>query len=415
MSDARRNTSQEKKKRIKLYETTQENDIRYIGPLTSQHFKILGWLCIVIAQVAVIMQLGGRLNQGFATDTAGWLLIIQGISNLSLPFLLISIFAQLLNTDEGYSKSVLVNSAAMVGICALFYLVFYRYIVGGVASFLVNPSEALSSVSSLLGFVAPCGFFTFNLFVDLFLCTLTMLFLNYRPRHVFTGKSWIFFRLLALLPIAYEVGCMVLKARSARGMVQIPIWVWPLLTVKPPMTFVLFLTLALFVKTRELRFRRHGKSHEEYQEFLKTRRNSWNFSIFLAIMMVLVSLADMAVVAGFSLNEMSASLTSGLKGAVIERLAKNGQEVPGDIDALIQMALENYQAPTATPENVENMPEVTPMPAEVTQAVPEKPVIAPEEPETVPEVASAPISVEEAVKETMDHFPLEGVVFSSLD
>lgn len=31
-------TSQEKKKRVKLHETTQENDIRYIGPLTAQHF-----------------------------------------------------------------------------------------------------------------------------------------------------------------------------------------------------------------------------------------------------------------------------------------------------------------------------------------------------------------------------------------
>ena len=70
------------------------------------------------------------------------------------------------------------------------------------------------------------------------------------------------------------------------------------------MTFVLFVALALFVKTRELRFRRHGKTHEEYRAFLKTRRNSWNFSVFLAIMLVIVSLLDLAVVMGFSLNEV---------------------------------------------------------------------------------------------------------------
>ena len=164
MSDKRQSTSQKKKKRVKLHETTQENDIRYIGPLTSQHFKILGWLCIVIAQAAVIVRLAGRFNQEFAMNSAGWLAILQSVSTLSLPFLLIAVFAQLLNTDEGYSKSVLVNSAAMVGISALFYLVFYRYIVGGFASFLVDPSQALSSVSTLLGFVAPYGFFAFNLF-----------------------------------------------------------------------------------------------------------------------------------------------------------------------------------------------------------------------------------------------------------
>lgn len=363
------------------------------------------------------MQLGGRLNQGFAADTAGLLRVFQSVSNLSLPFLLIAVFAQLLNTDEGYSKSVLVNGAATAGICALFYLVFYRYIVGGVATFLVNPSDALPSVSALLSIVAPYGFFAFNLFVDLFLCALTMLFLNYKPRHVFKGKSRIFFRLLALLPIAYEVGCMLLKIRSARGTVQIPIWAWPLLTVKPPMAFALFVTLALFVKTRELRFRRHGKSHEEYQEFLKTRRNSWNFSVFLAVMMVLVSLADLAVVTGFSLNEVTSSLASGVKGAVIERLAKSGQEVPEDIDELIQKVMEDYEAPTAAPEAEEIMPEETPTLEEAAQALLEQLAAALEDAETAPEVTATPepISVEDAVKEALDQFHLEGAISSSLD
>lgn len=96
---------------------------------------------------------------------------------------------------------------------------------------------------------------------------------------------------------------MVLKVRSARGLVEIPVWAWPLMTVKPPMTFVLFVALALFVKTRELRFRRHGKTHEEYLAFLKTKRNSWNFSVFLAVMLVIVSIVDILVLLGFSVSE----------------------------------------------------------------------------------------------------------------
>ena len=131
-----------------------------------------------------------------------------------------------------------------------------------------------------------------------------MVFLNYKPRRVFTGRARILFRLLALLPIGYEVGCMLLKLRAARGLIQVPVWAYPLLTTKPPMTFVLFLALALFVKTRELRFRRHGKTHEEYHAFLKTRRNSLNFSVFLAIMLVIVSILDFVVVLGFSVNEV---------------------------------------------------------------------------------------------------------------
>ena len=316
MSDKRERTNPAKKRRLKIHEVTSENDIRYLGPLTYQHFKLLGWLCIVISQVVVVVRIGGRLDPGYAADSASLLKALGYIVDLALPFLLIANFAQILDADNGYGKQLLINGAAAVGVFALTCLVFYRYIVGDLASLLEDPSDALPVVTAALGLVAPYGFLSFNLFVDLFLCTLTMVFLNYTPRRVFTGRARICFRLLALLPIGYEVGCMVLKARAARGLVQIPPWGFPLLTAKPPMTFVLFVALALFVKTRELRFRRHGKTHEEFRAFLKTRRNSLNFSVFLAIMLVVVSLLDIAVVIGFSMNEVVHNALPGVEASV---------------------------------------------------------------------------------------------------
>ena len=315
MSDKLERTNPAKKRRLKIHEVTSENDIRYLGPLTYQHFKLLGWLCIVISQVVVVVRIGGRLDPGYAADSASLLKALGYIVDLALPFLLIANFAQILDADNGYGKQLLINGAAAVGVFALTSLVFYRYIVGDLASLLEDPSDALPVVTAALGLVAPYGFLSFNLFVDLFLCTLTMVFLNYTPRRVFTGRARICFRLLALLPIGYEVGCMVLKARAARGLVQIPPWGFPLLTAKPPMTFVLFVALALFVKTRELRFRRHGKTHEEFRAFLKTRRNSLNFSVFLAIMLVVVSLLDIAVVIGFSMNEVVHNALPGVEAS----------------------------------------------------------------------------------------------------
>ena len=304
MFGKRGKTDKAKKKRVKLHEVTPENDIRYRGPLSCFHFQILGWLCIVLSQVALIVRLAGRIDADTAMNTAGALGLLQNAANLSLPFLLIFVFAQLLDTENGYIKQIIKNAAAMAGICALSCLVFYRYIVGGVEAFIENTGDVLPAIQTIIAQVAPSGFVAFNIFVDLFLCALSMFFLNYKPRHIFTGKSRFLFRLLALLPIAYEVGCMVLKERSARGLIEIPIWAYPLLTVKPPMTFVLFLALALFVKTRELRFRRHGKTHEEYLTFLQSRRNSWNFSVFLAIMLVVVSIADLTVMFSFTVGEM---------------------------------------------------------------------------------------------------------------
>ena len=70
------------------------------------------------------------------------------------------------------------------------------------------------------------------------------------------------------------MGCIVLKVLASRKEITISPFFYPLFTVKPTMTFVLFIVLALYIKTRELRFRRHGKTHEEYKSFLNTNKNS---------------------------------------------------------------------------------------------------------------------------------------------
>jgi len=305
------------KKRPDIHEITVENDMSYRGPFNYQHFKVFGWICMVFSQITLFVNLGGRINESVAQKSSALTSILGGLSSLALPFLLIAVFAQLLNTTEGYKRQLIINGAAMAVISLLFYLIVYRYIVGGVAVFLDPPSEAAPTVTGLIGAFSPYGFFAFNIFVDLFLCALTMLFLNYTPRRVFTGRLRIFFRLFALLPIAYEVGCMVLKVRAARGLIQVPLWIYPLLTVKPPMTFVLFVILTLYVKRRELHFRKHGKTRREFNAFLKTRRNSWNFSVFLAIMLVVVAIVDFTVVLGFSVFEATNTVSSQAKTASV--------------------------------------------------------------------------------------------------
>lgn len=355
MFGKRDNTDKVKKNRVKLHEVTSENDIRYRGPLSFFHFQILGWLCIVLSQVALILQLAGRINADAAANTAGALGVLQNVANLSLPFLLISVFTQLLNTEGGYIKQIVKNAAAMAGIWLLSCLVFYRYVVGGIGAFVENPGEILPKLQTVIALVAPNGFVAFNIFVDLFLCALSMFFLNYKPRHIFTGKTRFLFRLLGLLPIAYEVGCMVLKERSARGLVEIPVWAYPLLTVKPPMTFVLFVALALFVKTRELRFRRHGKTHEEYMAFLQTRRNSWNFSVFLAIMLVVVSIVDFAVTIGLTMVEMVQSTATSIEAKLSETPTPDPSALERALNAATQgddFDMEAFEAnlPGAAPE-----------------------------------------------------------------
>ena len=287
--------------RVKIHEITVENDIRYRGPLTYQHLQILGWLCIVASQAALLLRLGSKLDASVAElyQTLGPALELA--ADFSLPLLLIANFAQILDFSDGYKNQMIKNAGASLAVFLVSVFFFRRYIISALAALSRNPADAMPALEAILQVISPNGFISFNLFIDLFLCTLVMLFLNYRPKRFFQGKLIHVFRLFALLPIGYEVACMVLKVMSANGQIHLPLWTFPLLTVKPPMTFVLFIILAVFVKIRELRFHRHGKTHADYQEFLKTRKNSWNFSVFLAVMMVVVSLLDLVVLTGYSI------------------------------------------------------------------------------------------------------------------
>lgn len=287
-------TGTQKAPRRKWHERTGDQDIRYRGPLNYQHFQILGWLCIVASQASMILGLG--VNFGKLPETyAGLVRPLTYISLLSLPFLLISNFAQIMNGQKSYRFLLIKNFCAAGAIWGIYAFFLNRYILGTIDMINDGTITSFEAFSQITEKVVPNGVLSFNIFVDLFLCTLVMFFLNYNPTRIFKGKSRFIFRSFALLPVAYEVGCIVLKVMASRKEVTVSPFFYPLFTVKPTMTFVLFIVLALYIKTRELRFRRHGKTHEEYKAFLNTNKNSWDFSRFLAIALVVVSLMDLAI------------------------------------------------------------------------------------------------------------------------
>lgn len=283
------------RKRRKLHEISINEDIRYRGPLSYQHFQMLGWLCIVLSVVLAMLKLGGKLDESLMKGTAGLQNVLVYVTSLSLPFLLIANFSKILNNAEGYKKQLIRNGAAALAIFAVSAGFFSRYVIGATGKLVTDPEDILPVMTELFRATNQSGFVAFNLFIDLFLCTLFMYFLNARPKRVLTGKKVLILRVLALLPLAWEVTSWIIKWKSAQGSITLPFWVFPLLTVKPPVTFAVFVLLAIHMKTRELRFRRHGRSHEEYLAFLQTKRNSMHFSIYLAVALVLAALVDFII------------------------------------------------------------------------------------------------------------------------
>ena len=265
--------------RRKLHEVSLNEDIRYRGPLSYQHFQMLGWLCIVLSVVLSMVRLAGHVDPGLKDSTAGLRNVLEYISSLSLPFLLITNFSKILNNAEGFRKQLIRNGAVALAIFAFSTGFFSRYVVGAAGKLVTDPEDVLPVMTEQFRAANQNGFIAFNLFIDLFLCTLFMYFLNARPKRVLTGKKVLILRVLALLPVAWEAASWIIKWKSAQGDIVLPFWVFPLLTVKPPVTFAVFMLLALYMKTREVRFRRHGRSHEEYLAFLQTNRNSLHFSV----------------------------------------------------------------------------------------------------------------------------------------
>lgn len=288
-------TAAKKRKAAGLIKLSQENDIRYRGPLSYQHFQAFGWFCIVLTFAVFMMKRGSWASAEMLPRLKPWIDALEYVVHLSLPFLMVANFSLILDNAKGYGKQILKNGAAMLGVTLVSLLVFNKYILGTFELISAEPEETLDSVTTMVRSAARDGFISFNIFVDLFLCTTFMFFLDYKPRRIFRGKARIVFRLFALLPIAYEAASIYFKAMASLGKITIPVNCYPLLTVKPPVTFVVFIVMAFFIKTRELRFRRHGKTHEEFRQFLKTNRNSLHFSVFSAIVMLAAGALDFSI------------------------------------------------------------------------------------------------------------------------
>jgi hypothetical protein len=278
--------------RISKYDRTSENDIRYKGPLSYRHLMIFGWACICLMILGRITTLGVKINP----NQPQWYLVLDKICNtlggFSLPLFLLANFAIILDKKKTYKQQLIKFGGLSLLIVVLFVIVKEFYLVGFVNAFLENRAESNELILELLNEAAVNGSLIFNLFIDLFLCTLFMFFLEYTPKKSFQGKIGLF-RALAVLPVLYEVGALVLRMAMVFGKLKPPYIVYPLLTTKPFFSFILFVILALHIKWEDRRFRKRGKTPEELDAFFQTNDHSLRFSIFTSIMILVTGALDL--------------------------------------------------------------------------------------------------------------------------
>jgi len=281
------------KNRIRIFDRTVENDIRYRGPLSYRHLQILAWICISFKILFILTNLSLRIDP----NQPQWLYslrdIYDNIGEFSLPLFLFANFAIILDEKKSYRQQLIKFAGLTLLIVVLYEVVVHRYMTGLLAVAFKDRAEATQVIDDSVYTLASGGGLAFNIFIDLFLCTLLMFFMNYVPTRFFTGKKLVLFRLLALLPILYEVASLGIRLAICLGKLRPPVFIYPFLTTKPAMSFVLFMLLVLFIKLRGFRFRRRGKSREAYRAFQSTNVNSLHFSIYASIMILVTGLIDL--------------------------------------------------------------------------------------------------------------------------
>ena len=293
-------------KRLKWNEHPIEDDIKYRGKLSYRHFKIIGWALFVLKMLTPLLKLAITFAPNMADAITLPLNIIDFVAPLSVFFLLMASFAQLL-TKGNYAKQMLINGGSALGIALLFELLYHRYMVGAVDAFVGDRLVSLDICNWVFSMANPMGFATFNIFLDLFLTTCVVFFLNYTPQKYFQGDKLKFFRAMVALPIIYEFVSIALKVMANSGDFALPISIFPFLTAKPPMMFFVFLAVVIYMKTREGRFCKAGRTHEEYVAYLNTNRSRFDFAKFTAIMCLIAGLIDggialFAIISDFNSN-----------------------------------------------------------------------------------------------------------------
>lgn len=289
-----------RKNKISIYDRNASNDIRYRGPLSYRHLQIMGWFGISFLVLHNLIELGIMIDP----NQPKWVLSLNAVasvvSEFALPLFMFANFAILLDRKKTFKAQLLKFGGLSLLVVILFLLVTEHYILEVGTAIAGDKAGVQAQIDGYFLSRIRTGSLSFNFFVDMFLCTLLLFFLEYTPRKVFTGKKRYLFRMFALIPVVYEAGSLVIRILAYYGMISPPLIVYPLLTTKPPMSFVLFVILVLFIKIREFRFRKRGKTKQEYMEFTKTRLNSLQFSVFSSIMILVTGVIDLILLIGFS-------------------------------------------------------------------------------------------------------------------
>ncbi len=285
--------SHKDRKKVKLMnKLLSGTDIKYRGILSYRYLRILAWVSLALAQYCLIMNIGLSFF-GKSLSYPGWIFnVLVAIGHLSVPFFLLASFSIILSRNRTYKSLVLFYGVAYFLVAIAIIILYDRYIGKVIYEISQSSESAKNVVLSLFNKKTD-----FNVFGDLFILTLFNFFLNYELKKDVSVKKVVLFRCLAALPLTFALGSYVITVLAKFELITLPFEVYPFLATKSPLIYLIFICMSLWIKNRERLFVNLGATKKEYNDFLRTNKNSLSFSIHVCILFLFVSVVDLFLTA----------------------------------------------------------------------------------------------------------------------
>lgn len=179
--------NKKKKKRLRLKYRTKENDIHFLGPLSYRYIRLIAWFFMAFAQVGLVLNLAKTINPAVSEGSFSMLsTILSYVATMPLALFLLANFGVILRNRRNFKYLFVFYGGIMVAMYLLGNFVVLHYVYGLLHT--LDPTTTFQDVAMLSGtflaLMGPGGY-VFNIFVDLFLCVLTVFFYFYKPKKYF--------------------------------------------------------------------------------------------------------------------------------------------------------------------------------------------------------------------------------------
>ncbi len=273
-------------------------DIKIRPFISANLLRFIAIILLGIAEIASLMLIYTKMTGELTEDLEKGLKFFKSLVNLSTPFILVTILANITRNTDKLKKYCIIYFV----LATLFYLfeilIFRLFIVPFLEEtflYMLNvegemPAEAHKFILQIVSYISAV-FANLNTFLDVFICSLFAFFTLYTPNFK-TKKRLTIFRLMAIIPVLYFLASCVLNGLNKLGIVSFGIEVGALLVHRSYVCFLFFFIVVLLLKYREKKINANDKIVMRYEQYEYTNKGLFAFNIIIIAIILILSLLD---------------------------------------------------------------------------------------------------------------------------